>query len=164
MVSESAKTYSSPPRARTSCMFDFSFSSNASLGAMVTTGIWSVTSANGPCFSSPAAKASAWMYEISFSFKAPSRAIGKCTPRPRKRAFSFCARTSAQAIISGSSASTLVSEAGRLRSCARKAFSCDGAILPRCFANAMASRKSPTNCVVKAFVEATPISVPARVR
>jgi hypothetical protein len=52
--STSANTYSWPPRARTSCMFDFSFSSSASFGAMVTTGISSVTSASGPCFSSPA--------------------------------------------------------------------------------------------------------------
>ena len=34
------------------------------------------TSASGPCFSSPAGYASAWMYEISLSFSAPSIAIG----------------------------------------------------------------------------------------
>ncbi|CFW30440.1 Uncharacterised protein [Bordetella pertussis] len=54
LLSASANTYSSPPRARTSCMLDFSFSSNASLGAIVTTGMCSVTSASGPCLSSPA--------------------------------------------------------------------------------------------------------------
>ncbi len=57
-------------------MFDFSFSSSVSFGATVTTGIASVTSASGPCFNSPAGYASAWIYEISFSFSAPSSAIG----------------------------------------------------------------------------------------
>ena len=75
-VSASANTYNCPPRALTSCMFDFSFSSSMSFGAIVATGIVCVTSASGPCFSSPAGYASAWMYEISFSFSAPSSAIG----------------------------------------------------------------------------------------
>ena len=57
-------------------MFDFTFSSRASFGAITTTGIASSTSASGPCFSSPAGYASAWMYEISFSLSAPSSAIG----------------------------------------------------------------------------------------
>jgi hypothetical protein len=54
-VSASASTYSTPPRARTSCRLLLSFSSKASLGATVTTGISLVTSASGPCLSSPAA-------------------------------------------------------------------------------------------------------------
>lgn len=54
-VSPSASTYSTPPRARTSCMLLLSFSSSWSLGATVTTGMVLVTSASGPCLSSPAA-------------------------------------------------------------------------------------------------------------
>lgn len=37
-------------------------------------GTWSIK-ARGPCFNSPALKASACLYVCSFSFKAPSRAI-----------------------------------------------------------------------------------------
>src|SRR6266852_4515093 len=40
------------------------------------TGNLSSSSAMGPCFSSPPVVASAWIYEISFSFRAPSRATG----------------------------------------------------------------------------------------
>lgn len=57
-------------------MFERSFSSSRSFGATAMTGISSLTSASGPCFNSPAAYASAWMYEISFIFSAPSSAIG----------------------------------------------------------------------------------------
>jgi hypothetical protein len=51
----SAKTYSTPPRARTSSMLDFSFSSSSLFGATTITGISASISASGPCFSSPAA-------------------------------------------------------------------------------------------------------------
>ena len=53
--SGSAKTYNTPPRARTSCRLDFSFSSRSLLGATAMTGMSWSTSASGPCFSSPAA-------------------------------------------------------------------------------------------------------------
>jgi len=53
-LSRSANTYTWPPRARTSCMLDFTFSSSASFGAITTTGMSSSTSASGPCLSSPA--------------------------------------------------------------------------------------------------------------
>src|SRR5205807_2623113 len=46
--------------------------------------MFSSMSAMGPCFISPAAYPSAWMYEISFSLRAPSSATGYCGPRPRK--------------------------------------------------------------------------------
>ena len=39
-------------------------------------GISSSTSARGPCLSSPDGYASAWIYDISFSFSAPSSATG----------------------------------------------------------------------------------------
>ncbi|MNV57052.1 hypothetical protein D3C71_1493650 [compost metagenome] len=54
LLSWSANTNSSPPRARTSCMLDLTFSSRLSLGAITTTGMSSSTSASGPCLSSPA--------------------------------------------------------------------------------------------------------------
>jgi hypothetical protein len=57
-------------------MFDFTFSRSAPRGAMAITGMELSTSASGPCFSSPAGYASAWMYVISFSLSAPSIAIG----------------------------------------------------------------------------------------
>ena len=40
------------------------------------TGVEEVSRAKGPCFNSPAAYASAWMYEISLIFNAPSMATG----------------------------------------------------------------------------------------
>ena len=43
------------PRARTSCMFDASFSSTGESVATLTTGVASLSSAIGPCFISPAA-------------------------------------------------------------------------------------------------------------
>jgi hypothetical protein len=46
------ETYSSPPRARTSSMLDFSFSSSSLFGATIT-GISASISASGPCLSSP---------------------------------------------------------------------------------------------------------------
>lgn len=58
-VSESASTKRRPPRVRTSSMFDFSLCSSVSLGTVTITGIASVTSASGPCLSSPAGYPSA---------------------------------------------------------------------------------------------------------
>jgi hypothetical protein len=52
--------------------------------AINTTGIFSSIKAIGPCFISAAGYPSAWIYEISLSFKAPSNATGKLRPlRPR---------------------------------------------------------------------------------
>src|SRR5207249_1844252 len=45
-------------------------------GEVATTGRSSSISAFVPCFISPAAVPSAWMYESSFSLSAPSRAVG----------------------------------------------------------------------------------------
>ncbi len=59
-------------------------------------------SAMGPCFISPAAYPSAWMYEISLSFSAPSSATGNWAPRPRKRT----SRAEAQRFATGSSAAS----------------------------------------------------------
>ena len=47
-----------------------------SLVAIATTGVSFVSRANGPCLSSPAAKPSAWIYDISLSFNAPSNERG----------------------------------------------------------------------------------------
>ena len=49
------------PRARTSCMFETTFSSTGESVATVTTGVDSSSSAIGPCFISPAAYASVGM-------------------------------------------------------------------------------------------------------
>ena len=51
--------------------------------ATTTTGVPSSSSAIGPCFISPAEYASVGMYEISFSFSAPSSATGSPMCRPR---------------------------------------------------------------------------------
>ncbi len=40
-------------------------------------------SARGPCFNSPAAIPSAWIYDNSLIFNAPSKHIGKCRDLPR---------------------------------------------------------------------------------
>ena len=64
-------------------MLDTIFECTASLGAMNTTGMFSSISAIGPCFISPAEYASVGMYEISFSFSAPSSATGRPMWRPR---------------------------------------------------------------------------------
>lgn len=40
--------------------------------------------ARGPCFNSPAAKASAWRYVSSFNLRAPSFAIADAGPLPRQ--------------------------------------------------------------------------------
>src|SRR5207245_1872477 len=64
------------PRALTSPMLERIFSYVGSWTATATTGVGEVRSASGPCFSSPAAYASAWIYEISLIFNAPSMATG----------------------------------------------------------------------------------------
>jgi hypothetical protein len=46
-ASGSANTNSSPPRARTSCMFAFSFSTSSLFGATTITGMSASTSARG---------------------------------------------------------------------------------------------------------------------
>ena len=51
----------SAPRARTSCMFDTTFSTTGESVATTTTGVPSSSSAIGPCFISPAAYASVAM-------------------------------------------------------------------------------------------------------
>jgi hypothetical protein len=48
----------------------------APLGATNTQGMPSWISAMGPCFISAAGMPSAWMYEISLTLRAPSRATG----------------------------------------------------------------------------------------
>ena len=52
---------------------------------------------------------------------------------------------------------------GTKRSCAMAAASAFASSRPFAFAMASVSVKSETSCVVKALVEATPISMPARV-
>ncbi len=84
-------------------------------------------------------------------------------PRPRKSAFSFDANSSLQAMICGSSASTACTATGRWRSDFRCCASCASSSRPRTCASASVSRNRPTSWVVNAFVEATPISTPARV-
>ena len=49
------------PRDTTSSRFYKVRSNSSSLGATTITGVCALTSAIGPCFSSPAAKPSAWM-------------------------------------------------------------------------------------------------------
>ena len=64
----------------------------------------------------------------------------------------------------GSSASTACSAAGRWRSAFRCCASCSSVRRPRNCASVSVKRNRPTSCVVKALVDATPISTPARVR
>ena len=68
------------PRALISSMFETTLGCSTAdprgEGTMTNTGCPGSMSAMGPCLSSPAAKPSAWMYEISLSFRAPSRAMG----------------------------------------------------------------------------------------
>ncbi|MNT55782.1 hypothetical protein D3C72_1930470 [compost metagenome] len=73
------------------------------------------------------------------------------------------AKRSAQAMICGSNASTEPMAAGRWRSALRCSASCSSVRLPRVCASARVKRNSAVSWVVKALVEATPISTPARV-
>ena len=61
-------------------MFDTTFGCRLAeprgLGTTTKTGWPGSMRAIGPCFSSPAAKPSAWMYASSLSFSAPSMAMG----------------------------------------------------------------------------------------
>ena len=66
-------------------------------------------------------------------------------------------------MICGSSASTALIWAGRWRSARSCAASCSSLWRPWVSASASASRCSAVSWVVNAFVEATPISIPARV-
>ena len=65
-----------PARARTSWMFESIFLYTESFSAIATTGSVLSMSAFVPCFISPAAVPSAWMYESSLSLSAPSSAVG----------------------------------------------------------------------------------------
>src|SRR5471032_2152601 len=67
-------------------------------------------------------------------------------------------------MICGSSASTLFSAAGKCRNCVRYSVSCFSLTYPRNVPSVTANTNIPTNCVVNALVEATPISVPACVK
>ncbi len=60
----------------TSFMFEMTFSRSLSSGTRNNDGVSSFISAIGPCLISAALKPSACIYEISFSFKAPSSATG----------------------------------------------------------------------------------------
>ena len=67
-------------------------------------------------------------------------------------------------MIDGSSASTDWIATGRWRRPASQRASAAGVSWPRCLASVSVSRNNAANCVVNAFVDATPISAPARVR
>ena len=71
-LSPIAMTYA--PRAITSCTLLVVLSNKWFWLAVTIIGVPSSIKAKVPCFSSPAANASACKYEISFSFKAPSAA------------------------------------------------------------------------------------------
>ena len=64
-----------PPLDFTSCILD-NILSYPLLVTIATTGILESIKAIGPCFISAAGYPSAWIYDISFNFKAPSRATG----------------------------------------------------------------------------------------
>ena len=63
-----------PPRVKASSKLFNVFSNVNWLVAIPITGTFCSINAIGPCFNSPAAYASEWMYEISFSFNDPSSA------------------------------------------------------------------------------------------
>ena len=67
-------------------------------------------------------------------------------------------------MICGSSASTLLIWLGKCRRLVRCMRSAAGGKRPRSLASVSVSKNSAANWVVNALVEATPISVPARVR
>tara|TARA_B110000879_G_scaffold68225_1_gene95552 strand:+ start:2581 stop:2763 length:183 start_codon:yes stop_codon:yes gene_type:complete len=55
--------------------------------AITKMGMFSSIKAMGPCFISAAGYPSAWIYDISFNFKAPSNATGKLNPLPKYKQF-----------------------------------------------------------------------------
>jgi hypothetical protein len=102
------------------------------------------------------------MYEISLSLSAPSIAIGCIGPRPRNSACRFSAKRFASSRIWPSSCSVDSISAGMPSSRCTSPRSRSASALWN-FASATTSMPSAASCVVKAFVDATPISGPARV-
>ncbi len=102
------------------------------------------------------------MYEISFSFSAPSIAIGCSAPRPRNSACCLPAKRSASSRICGSSVRVFSIRPGSWISPSTSPRS-RSASEPCVLASAITSNDSAVICVVKALVDATPISGPARV-
>ncbi len=149
-----------PLRAFTSWIFDMIFSYVLSFGAITTTGIFSSINAIGPCFISAAGYPSAWMYEISFNFSAPSNATGKLYPRPRYKTLLTSFNSSAMASISVVSRNIVSTLSGRSRSAWQIFFPSSGeSPLWRAIIRVISDRT--TSCDVNAFVDATPISGPA---
>ena len=74
-------------------------------------GKWSPASVQGPCISSAALIASAWMPEVSFSFSAASCATAKPTPRPTTKRLSASDRSGSAADQSVAAAFELVRQA-----------------------------------------------------
>ena len=64
-------------------MFEIVLWNSGPGGTMHTTGKSFSIKASGPCFISPAGYPSAWIYDISLNFNAPSSANGNAVPRPR---------------------------------------------------------------------------------
>ena len=101
------------------------------------------------------------MYEISFSFSAPSSAIGKFRPRPRK-SMSFARRCFfAMSFSCSPCASTSRICAGTCHSAFKIRLASGVDSVPRRRPKKTASIRSAASCAVKHFVEATPISGPA---
>ena len=102
------------------------------------------------------------MYEISLSFNAPSWTIGKNMPRPKNSALCLSAIFGTMRRISSESFNvSLITSGNALSSDAR--FFLGSLSLFRLFAIDMANSIRPASWVVKALVEATPISGPALV-
>ena len=85
-------------------------------------------------------------------------------PRPEEERVLLGAKRSAQPRWRGSSRSTFGERAGRWRSAFEMLLLGFGGSRPRILASTRVSRYSAASWVVKALVDATPISGPARVR
>src|ERR687891_964965 len=103
------------------------------------------------------------MYEISFSFSAPSRAAGYpvCRPMNRKSRTVWYRSAISRIAPSSSSARRTCEGSSRMRSTIVPISS--GNIVRRTCARYRASRSMATICVANVFVAATPISGPASV-
>src|SRR5204863_25241 len=101
--------------------------------------------ASGPCLSSTAAYASAWMYEISLSLSAPSMAMADSAPRPRNSVWCLSAKRLASSWMVASSVSVFSISAGiSIRRCTRLRSRSASAV--RFLASAMTSMPSAASC------------------